>query len=257
MPGTLVLLPNSLGGSVQGVLPPIVEPWVQRLDGLIAESERGGRRYLEQFQGLKHPPRMMPIAVWNDPQQREDLTWFLEPLLQGEHWGFVSDAGMPCIADPGARLVARARELNLEVVVLPGPSAPLMALLLSGLPSQQFCFHGYPPKEPTERAHWVDRCVAATGTHLCIEAPYRNRALLETLLERLPVGTKLCVALDLMQPSQEVWVRRVEEWGERQACVEDRPAVFLFHAKAGDREPLPRGGPVQRRSHHGGRGRGR
>lgn len=241
MPGTLVLLPNSLGGPVADVLSPMVLPWLQKIDGLIAESERGGRRYLEQFQGLKRAPRDLPIAVLGEHQAKEDPNWFLEPCLKGETWGYVSDAGMPCIADPGARLVQCARYNGVEVVALPGPSAPMLALMLSGLPAQQFQFHGYPPKGPEDRMSWAQHCAEQFITQLCIEAPYRNRALLETLLKALPKGSRLCVAVDLMQPTQQVEVHLVERWSVTIDGLEDRPAVFAFcPARPESRQPRRR-----------------
>ena len=244
-PGTLYLLPNSLGGPVAQILPPQVADAVRQIDGLIAESDRGGRRFLEQFQGLKKPPQQIPIALFNVHHQspsslHETLDWFLEPLLRGENWGFVSDAGLPCLADPGAALVARARQKGIPVQVFSGPSAPLLALLASGLPAQQFTFHGYAPKDPEGRKEWIQRCARQPITQLCIEAPYRNQAMLDALIEQLPAESLLGVALDLTLPSEKVRVTTVSQWRRERPVapgigpdeLNRAPAVFLF---------LPRG----------------
>lgn len=239
-PGTLYILPNSLGGPVSDILPPQVATAVRQLDGLIAESDRGGRRFLEQFQGLKRAPHQIPIALLNEhtkvqgPQRAEALDWLLEPLMKGEAWGLVSDAGLPCLADPGSALVARARQRGVSIHVLSGPSAPLLALLASGLPAQKFVFHGYAPKEPGAREAWVQGLLDESITHLCIEAPYRNAAMLETLVQQLPPESLLGVVLDVTLPSEEVLVTTVSQWRERAAegripaDLKSRPAVFLF-----------------------------
>jgi 16S rRNA (cytidine1402-2'-O)-methyltransferase len=259
-PGTLYILPNSLGGPVADILPPQVAKVAQQLDGLIAESDRGGRRFLEQFQGLKRAPHQIPIALLNEhtkvhgPEKAEALDWLLEPLLKGETWGLVSDAGLPCLADPGSALVARARQRGIAIHVLSGPSAPLLALLASGLPAQKFVFHGYAPKEPEARQSWVQGQLGESITHLCIEAPYRNAAMLETLIQQLPAESLLGLVLDVTLPSEEVLVTTVSQWRERlaqgkvPADLKSRPAVFLFVPRGQKGRP---GGVVgQERSGH-------
>jgi 16S rRNA (cytidine1402-2'-O)-methyltransferase len=243
-PGTLYLLPNSLGGPVAEILPPQVAEAVRQLDGLIAESDRGGRRFLEQFQGLKKSPHQVPIALLNEHSkgrgaaQIEHLDWLLEPILKGETWGYVSDAGLPCLADPGSALVTRARQKGVRVKVLSGPSAPLLALLASGLPAQEFQFHGYAPKEPEARKDWIRQAAQHGVTQICIEAPYRNNAMLEALIQHLPEESLLALVCDASLPSEEVLVTTVSQWRLRQeqqrmpSDLTSRPAVFLF---------LPRG----------------
>jgi 16S rRNA (cytidine1402-2'-O)-methyltransferase len=239
-PGILYLLPNSLGGPVSEILPPQVAEAVRQLDGLIAESDRGGRRFLEQFQGLKKSPHQIPIALLNEHSkgrgvaQIEHLDWLLEPVLKGQTWGYVSDAGLPCLADPGSALVTRARQKGVTVKVLSGPSAPLLALLASGLPAQEFQFHGYAPKEPEARAEWIRKVSHQGMTQICIEAPYRNAAMLDGLIDHLPEESLLAVVCDATLPTEEVIVTTVSQWRlrrEQQRLPSDltsRPAVFLF-----------------------------
>jgi 16S rRNA (cytidine1402-2'-O)-methyltransferase len=251
--GTLIILPNSLGGPIHDVLPPEVATAVRTLDGLIAESDRGGRRFLEQFQGLKKPPNQIPIALFNEhtahPTDLSHLDWLLEPIKKGETWGLVSDAGLPCLADPGSSLISRARQQGINVQVFSGPSAPILALLLSGLPAQRFRFHGYPPKAPEARKEWITEVAQIAETQICIEAPYRNQALWQALVEELPGETLLGIALDLTLPTQEVRVTTVNQWRrELKAHNGDtpilslggRPAVFLFLPRSTERStPVP------------------
>jgi len=259
--GTLYILPNSLGGPVADILPPQVAQAVCQLDGLIAESDRGGRRFLQQFQGLKLPPNQIPIALLNEHSlhegsaRAEEIDWLLEPLEKGQTWGFVSDAGLPCLADPGAALVARARQKGMRVQVFSGPSAPLLALIASGLPAQRFSFHGYAPKEPLSRIQWIQDLCQQPTTHIWIEAPYRNQAMLDSLLQILPEESLLGLALDLTLPTEEILVTTVRQWRLRHdqqqlpGSLKDRPAVFLM---------VPRGvvtGPAPSRSERESRAR--
>ena len=110
------------------------------LDGLIAESEKGGRRYLKRFtfpEGRTF--RDVPIRLLNEHTESKQLNELLDPILKGETWGIVSDAGLPCIADPGALLVSLARKKGVNIEAISGPSSVFLALMLSGLSAQKFC----------------------------------------------------------------------------------------------------------------------
>ncbi len=106
-----------------------------------------GRRYLKRFE-TKKPALEIPIALFNEHTPEDHIDFLLEPIANGERWGLVSDAGLPCIADPGSKLVHRARQKGLHVQAFVGPSAILLALMLSGLPGQKFYFNGYLNREP-------------------------------------------------------------------------------------------------------------
>lgn len=178
---TLILLPNTLGDEMpEDLLPPAVAIATARLDGLIAESDRAGRRFLSRYP-TKKPAAQTPIALFDDPPE-----FLLEPVLAGEVWGVISDAGLPCLADPGSRLVRRARERGITVEAIPGPSSILLALMLSGLSAQHFTFVGYLKRERDDHIRELEE---AEGTQLFIEAPYRNQYTLEALVETLSPDT--------------------------------------------------------------------
>lgn len=234
---TLYLLPNLLSldpppsplDEVQRGFLESLAPVMGSLDGLIAESEGEGRRYLKRFR-LKKAPYALPIALWNKKSTRQELDFILEPMKKkGETWGLVADRGLPCIADPGAELVLRAQALKLHIHALFGPSSLFLALMLSGLSGQQFFFHGYPPQEPAARQRALREWEAMTGvTHLFIEAPYRSQHTFLACLKTLHKETRLCVACDLLSPHQLVQTARVGEWEEREWGK--RPMIFLFYA---------------------------
>ncbi len=109
----LILLPNLLDKTCDHRIffPRIVDDVVAGIDGLIAESAPAARSYLKRF-STKKKTYDIPVATLD---KRSDLDFLLEPIVNGERWGFISDAGLPCISDPGAPLVARARQLDIVI----------------------------------------------------------------------------------------------------------------------------------------------
>lgn len=234
MKSALLLLPNLIGDHRHHelFLPASVDKAVASIDGLIAESETAGRRYLGRFQMAK-PANEIPISVYRETSSDEEIDFFLEPLLRGERWGLVSDAGLPCVADPGARLVRRARQLSIPVQAFVGPSAIMLGLMLSGLSAQRFNFHGYLEKDPEKRNKQIrDLEVIARkdkATQIFIEAPYRNKHLLESLINKLADETWLCVAWELTTPNQGVVCQPVSLWKKgTPPTIEKKNAVFMF-----------------------------
>jgi 16S rRNA (cytidine1402-2'-O)-methyltransferase len=230
----LYLLPNLLDEAQPDtrLLPKAIDEIVATLDGLIAESERAGRRYLKRFV-TKKPLQQMPLRLLNEHTEDKELKELLEPLQRGEAWGLVSDSGLPCIADPGARLVALARQCKVPVQAFMGPNSILLALMLSGMSGQRFAFHGYLPKEEKERRRQVryleEEARKCKNTHIFIETPYHTEALLRELLEILGEKTLLCVAIDVTMPTERVTTMSVGEWRKTSLPeINKRLVVFLF-----------------------------
>jgi 16S rRNA (cytidine1402-2'-O)-methyltransferase len=231
---SLLLLPNLLGDHrhAEVFLPGSVAKAVQTLDGLIAESETEGRRYLKRFE-TKKPAMEIPLALFNEHTPDDHIDFLLEPILAGERWGLVSDAGLPCIADPGSKIVLRARQRGVAIQAFIGPSSILLALMLSGLPGQKFYFHGYLDKEPDKRKMQLKQLVGQSSqekaTQIMMEAPYRNRHTLEALVQTLPDKALLSVAWDLTMPTQGVVTQSIEQWKKcTLPSLEKKPAIFIF-----------------------------
>jgi 16S rRNA (cytidine1402-2'-O)-methyltransferase len=231
---TLLLLPNLLGDvrHHEIFLPPSVDKAVASLDGLIAESVQAGRRYLSRFETSK-PAHDIPIALYNEHTPDKDIDFLLEPIKSGQRWGVVSDCGLPCVADPGSRLVARARLLGINIQAFVGPSSILLALMQSGLPGQKFYFHGYLNKESAERRKEIQKLQKASAieevTQIFIETPYRNQQMLESLLETLNDDVSLCVAWDLTSPQQGLLSQPVAVWKKSPLPnLSKKCAIFLF-----------------------------
>lgn len=232
----LYLLPNLLDDSQDAALclSKNVGDAVSTIDGLIAESDKAARRYLKRF-SIKKPLQEMQVRLLNEHTQKSDLKELLEPLKRGETWGLISDAGLPCIADPGAQIVALAHAEGIPVTALAGPSSIFLALMLSGFSGQRFSFHGYLPKEEKERQRQIrlfeDDAKRFQRTHIFMETPYRSHTLLAECLSILQEQTLFCAAWDLTMPSQGVISKSVREWKKGQLpAIEKKPAIFLLSA---------------------------
>ncbi|MBQ2727667.1 MAG: SAM-dependent methyltransferase, partial [Alistipes sp.] len=157
----------------------------------------------------------------------------VQPLLEGRSAGVISEAGVPGVADPGALVVEAAHRKGIRVVPLVGPSSIILAMMASGLNGQSFAFNGYLPIKPPERQRAIrrfERRAHEEGqSQLFIEAPYRNRKLLDELLQTLQPTTRLTVAMDLTAPGEWIRTCRVGEW--RKMTLPDlqrRPAIFII-----------------------------
>lgn len=232
----LLLLPNLLAETRHHelFLPASVDRAVKDIDGLIAESHQAGRRYLSRFETLK-PTNDIPIALYNEKSLETDYDFFLDPIRKGERWGLLSDAGLPCVADPGSKLVKRARLLGITVQAFVGPSSILLSLMQSGLPGQKFYFHGYlnrdRQKRQTEIRTLEKNSLNEGVTQIFIEAQHRNEHLLESLLAILDDETTLCVAWELTTPEQGILSQPVRLWKKSPLPnLSKKNAIFLFSA---------------------------
>lgn len=223
----LILLPNLLDESLDHspFLPQSVGEIVASLDGIIAESERGARRFMKRFTDKF---RDIPIRLLNE--HTDEIDTLLGPLQKGEKWGLVSDAGLPVLADPGARLIRRLHTLKVPIETLPGPSSIVYALQLSGLHAQSFTFHGYPPKDDKKLKEML-RTLPKDHTHLFIEAPYRTDKFLKTLVQNLQDETDLSIAWNLTLPSQGVRTQKIAQWKQSLPALGKVPAVFVIRGK--------------------------
>lgn len=227
--GKLILFGNTLGEGGEHLFSAFYSELIPQLDGVIGESDKGARRFLAYFRHqLDKPIHHIPVALFRKKTDTRDINFLLEPIEAGETWGYVSDAGWPCVADPGHLLVQRCRKKNIPVEACLGPSAIFYALVLSGFDGNRFAFNGYFPKEPQARKQEILRAQKERGAQIYIEAPYRNQAAFESLLENLDDQRLLCIAKNLTLLDEEVATRTVATWRERGCSFAKEPVVFLF-----------------------------
>lgn len=222
----LYLLPNLLDESLdhKPFLPPSVAEIIPQLDGFIVETEKPARKFLMRF-----IPNIqeVPLRILNEHTTPEEVDLLAAPLQKGEKWGLLSDAGLPVLADPGARLIRRLHGLKIPVHTFPGPSSIVYALQLSGLSGQSFTFHGYLPRKPQDLERLLSK-LPQKHTHVCIEAPYRTDKLLKTLLAYLPHDALLSVSWNLTLPTQGVVTQKASAWKKNLPTLGKVPAVFVW-----------------------------
>lgn len=198
----------------------------------VVEEERTARRYLRKA-GYKNDFENTRLHVLNEQTKPADTTSFLEVAENGEDIGLLSEAGLPCIADPGAPVVALAHTKGIRVIPLPGASSILLALIASGCNGQNFAFNGYLPIDKSDRAKKIKdletRMMKENQTQIFMETPYRNMQMLETLLKSCQPATRLCVACDLNQITETIISATIAQWKKSPPPeLHKRPAVFVL-----------------------------
>jgi len=231
--GKLYLIPVTLEGneSISRVLPEYNHRLVHTLDIFIVEQVRTARRFLK---AIKHPMPIdeMEFFELNKHSNLDVISGYLAPLLNGKNIGLHSEAGTPCIADPGAMIVELAHKKNITVVPLVGPNSIILALMSSGFNGQHFVFHGYLPINSNQRNKKIKELEAAVyrmeQTQIFIETPYRNTKMLESLVKVLKPDTKICVAADLTLATEFIKTLPAESWRKEKQNFNKRPVVFLI-----------------------------
>ncbi len=249
MPGTLYLIPNTLGPTeaaphaLSHILPEQVQDIASKLEYFVAENAKTARAFLKLV-AIDHPLAIplqeIQIAELNVNTPPQALAALLAPLLDGRDAGLVSEAGVPAVADPGADLVRLAHQHGVPVRPLVGPSSLLLAVMASGLNGQSFAFNGYLPTDAGQRTKRIQqleqRSRSEKQTQLLIETPYRNGAMLEALVASCQPGTLICVATDLSLPTETVRTQTAAKWKAQLAAgkapdFHKKPTVFLFLAQ--------------------------
>ncbi|MDB5959912.1 MAG: SAM-dependent methyltransferase [Massilia sp.] len=246
MPGTLFLIPNTLGpteavsGALDHVIPRQVQALTARLDYFVAENAKTARAFLKLIaidNPLHKPLQEIDIAELNVNTPPSALSALLAPLLAGRDCGLVSEAGVPAVADPGADLVRLAHQHGIAVRPLVGPSSLLLAVMASGLNGQSFAFNGYLPTDAAHRIKRIkeleQRSIKERQTQLLIETPYRNAAMLEALVGACQPGTLICVATDLSLATETIRTLSAKEWKSQLSAgtapdFHKKPTVFLL-----------------------------
>lgn len=229
----LYLIPTPLGDDAFYTLPAATFDTIRPLRHFVLETGKVGRKFLKAA-GL--PLQECTYYELNKRTRPQDVADILRAAERGCDVGLLSDAGAPGVADPGADLIRMAHQKGIRVVPLVGPSAILLSIMAAGLNGQSFTFHGYLSPKRQQLARDVKRLEAASRQHkatqLWIEAPYRNRATVETALQSLHPDTLLSVACDLTLPTEYIFTGRVRDWdkgvGEE---LQKRPAMFLLLAR--------------------------
>lgn len=151
---------------------------LSEVDAIACEDTRHTRKLLSHY-GVE----TKRLLACHDHNERQSAGGIVSLIEQGQRVALVSDAGMPVVNDPGYRVVSAVREAGLKVTLIPGPSAVLTALVLSGLPPHEFAFLGFPPRKTGQRQNWLRKAKRHACTLVMMEAPHRLPELLADALE--------------------------------------------------------------------------
>ncbi|NEA31944.1 16S rRNA (cytidine(1402)-2'-O)-methyltransferase [Streptomyces sp. SID13031] len=170
------------------------------VDVVAAEDTRRLKRLTSEL-AIVVSGRVVSFFEGNERQRTDEL---VAVLLEGQTVAVVTDAGMPSVSDPGYRLVAAAIEAGIDVTAVPGPSAVLTALALSGLPVDRFTFEGFLPRKSGERTKRFQELAREQRTMIFFEAPHRLAASLQDLADALGKDRRTAVCRELTKTYEEV-----------------------------------------------------
>ncbi len=228
--GKLYLIPTFLGNANQAFVSPYNLSVIHSIDEFIVENEKPARAFLKAVQSPIHQ-NDFEFHLMGKHAVRAEFPTYLNACKQGKNIGLLSDAGLPCVADPGFEIVRMAQTQQIVVEPLMGFSSIMMALMASGFNGQSFRFHGYLPHDDQLKRKKLKQAlsdVSGNETQIFIETPYRNAAFIAELKQSFPESTKLCVAVDLTLETQEIVTKSLKEWSGNETRLHKRPAVFLI-----------------------------
>jgi 16S rRNA (cytidine1402-2'-O)-methyltransferase len=229
--GKIYLIPVTLGGdNFKDVIPETVIGITRDLRHFVVEEIRSARRYLRLID-KQFPIDESVFFELNEHTDENDIIHFLDPVLEGNDIGIMSEAGLPGIADPGARLIALAHRMKIKVTPLSGPSSIILALISSGLNGQNFSFNGYLPVRPDERAarlKVLEKKAHEGYSQIFMETPYRAQKMIDTIFDVCHQETLLCIASDITLPSESITTKKISEWKITIPDLDKKLVVFVL-----------------------------
>lgn len=233
MKGRIWLIPVTLGGKdYEDVIPGKAIIITRRLRYFIVENIRSARRFLRLID--RHFPIDETVFFELNKHTADiEISNYLDPVIKGNDIGLMSEAGLPGIADPGARIVAEAHRKGIIVTPLTGPSSIIMALIASGMSGQTFTFNGYLPVKPADRAARLKELELKAHeegfSQIFMETPYRNQAMLESILTVCNKNSLLCIAVDITLSTESIKTMKISEWKNNVPDLRKRPVIFVLH----------------------------
>ena len=232
--GILYIIPNTLGKTPENnTIPEYVLNVIRNLEYFVVENIQQSVKYL-QWVGETVPDYKIEFYPLDDKVDKIEKANYVKPLRAGKNVGLLSDAGLPAVADPGHEIVRMAHQMGAQVVPLVGPSSIMLALMASGLGGQQFAFHGYLPRNDKGRRDRINELEKSLRlnhqTQIFMEAPHRNLAVYNTVLDACRDTTWFCIATNLTLPGEEIVSQPIEEWRKKKnpPQIKKKPAIFIL-----------------------------
>ncbi|MDR1877025.1 MAG: SAM-dependent methyltransferase [Flavobacteriaceae bacterium] len=206
---------------------------LRRLKFFVSENEKTARKFIK-FLCPEVIQNDLSFSVLDKRTTEQEIEELSEPLKEGNDVGLISEAGLPCIADPGNLLVAWCHRNKIRVIPVNGPSSIILALIASGLNGQNFTFNGYLPIDAIQKKKAIQNLESISRTHgsaqIFMETPYRNQSLFDDLLKYLHPSTQLCVATHITLPDESIKTLTVREWKDKKPDFHKKPTIFILQA---------------------------
>ena len=231
MKGKIYIIPATLGESGIDTVPQATTEAARNIRYFIVENIRTARRYLSK---IKMPVKIDDLMFFelNEHTKHSEIEQLLSPALEGNDIGIISEAGVPCVADPGAAIIDFAHRKNIQVVPLVGPSSILLALMAAGMNGQNFAFAGYLPVKELEKCKRIQmlekRSKQESQTQIFIETPYRNIQLFKSFLQICNPDTKLCIAANITLANEFIKTLSIGEWKKTEPDINKKPCIFVM-----------------------------
>jgi len=233
--GTLYLIPNFLGDPANS---PVLIPGAQLevirpIREFIVENSKNARACLKAL-NITTPQNEIIVHELDKHNPSQGIGDFLKSAVAGGTIGLLSDAGVPCVADPGSIVVKAAHQKGIKVVPIVGASSILLALMASGFNGQSFTFHGYLPVDAEARVKKL-RLIEKDSrernqTQVFIETPYRNHSLIADILKTCSPQSRFCLACNLTSTDETIISQPIAAWKSIPLDFHKKPAVFLLYA---------------------------
>mgnify|MGYP005612804593 FL=1 len=211
---------------------PSIKEYILKTDYFFVENEKTARKVIKFFAPEKRQSDLK-LFLLDKYSESNDLKEAQKLMKSGQDFGLLSEAGLPCIADPGNLMVKWCHENNVKVIPINGPSSIILALISSGFNGQEFTFHGYLPIDKEQKKKqilFLEHQVQKSGySQIFMETPYRNNQLLEDLIKFLNPNTKLCIAANINHPTEEfIKTLKISDWKNKKPELHKIPAVFVL-----------------------------
>ena len=224
------LIPSFLSENAVETIPLYALSAIKNCQVIFAENERTARRFLKAMD----KEIIIDDFEWHaiHKAEQEQITIFKQKIKEGKNIAIISEAGCPCVADPGQILVYEAQKMNVEVKPLVGPNSVLLALMASGLNGQHFSFLGYLPIDNMERIKKIKQIEEESSrrkcTHIFIETPFRNNKMIETILQHCNPSTRLCIAAELTSSNEWIKTKTITDWKKEKIGLHKKPVIYLL-----------------------------
>jgi 16S rRNA (cytidine1402-2'-O)-methyltransferase len=253
---TLWLIPNAIHNGYENLpenyyalnIPIEVQKIASSTTYWLVENAKNARAFLKSLSTpLAKPLQEHEMCVIGDKKQ-DNKQWLINAMKLGVDVGVLSESGCPAIADPGTHIVKIAHSIGMRVMPLVGPCSITLALMLSGFSGQSFTFHGYLSTNSTARIKDIQNTeknsLQNKQAQICIETPYRNIYLLQSLVQTLKPSTSLCIAADISLDTQFVKIDTIDKWRDpsnklgnlsmleniAKLDIDKKPCIFLWQA---------------------------